>query len=194
VNRRTDQLDTAGKAKGVLRRTALSLLPLALAVGLLGSPPAAAAGGTGGSARVAVEVTPAERGLVVDYWKEGGPGVKAAAEAALTGSDADVQAFLTVADDLALQDTRVNAAQLASVGGSELLTAARAALSGTREELEAFVSWGWEDPMRQDNRVRVAQIVDTGGPNVQEAGRSALKGTGDDVRKFLTEGQYLQRE
>lgn len=103
----------------MLRRTALSLLPLALAVGLLGSPPASAAGATGDRAQVTAQanVTTAERGLVVDYWKEGGPGVKAAAEAALTGNDSDVQTFLAAVDSLAFQDERVSAAQLASVGG-----------------------------------------------------------------------------
>ncbi len=149
----------------------MGLLPLALAVGLLGSPPAsAAAGPTNGVRPTAVSaVGPADRGSVVDYWKAGsGPGVRAAAEAALTGSDVDVQNFLAAADGLVFQDERVTAAQFASVGGPELLTAARTALNSTREELETFLSWGWEAPMQQDNRVRVAQIIDTGGPNVQD--------------------------
>ncbi|MGW1211138.1 ALF repeat-containing protein [Streptomyces sp. NPDC002499] len=147
MNRRTDQFDSAGKRTRprVLRRAALGLLPLALAVGLLSAPPAtAAAGPTDGIPAAVSAVDPADRGLVVDYWKAGGPGVKAAAEAALTGSDTDVQTFLAAADGVAFQDERVTAAQFASLGGSELLTAARTALTGTREELETFLSWGWE--------------------------------------------------
>ena len=151
-----------------IQRTALGLLPLALAAGLLGAAPAAAVSAD------ASEVTAADRGQVVDYWREGGPGVKAAAEAALTGTDADVETFLAAAGELTLQDERVTAAQVAGVGGPELLAAAREALAGTQEDLETFVSWGWEAPMQQDNRVRVAQIIDTAGPNVQDAGRAAL--------------------
>ncbi|MFC9944335.1 ALF repeat-containing protein, partial [Streptomyces pratensis] len=154
--------------RGAIRALALSLLPLALTFGLLGSSPATAAGPDSGSAGIAVlaEATPTDRGRVIDYWKEGGPGVKAAAEAALTGSDAELQAFLTAVDDLSFQDERVSAAQIASVGGSELLTAARDALTGTPEQLHDFLDDGWEDPLRQDQRVRVAQVIDAGGPAV----------------------------
>src|SRR5947208_3448263 len=141
-----------------IHRTALGLLPLALAVGLLGAPPAAAVTTSAAALSGTSEVTAADRGQVVDYWREGGPGIQAAAE------------------ELTLQDERVTAAQIASVGGPELLTAAREALAGPREQLESFVSWGWEAPMQQDNRVRVAQIVDTAGPNVREAGQAALNG------------------
>ncbi|KOV68509.1 hypothetical protein ADL01_23215 [Streptomyces sp. NRRL WC-3618] len=41
-----------------------------------------------------------DRGRIVNLWKSGGPGLKAAAEVALTGGDADVQRFLTVVGPL----------------------------------------------------------------------------------------------
>ncbi|MGW1482530.1 ALF repeat-containing protein, partial [Streptomyces rubiginosohelvolus] len=141
----------------------LGLLPLALTVGLLSSPPAdAAEGGLDRDARISAlaEVDATERGLAVDLWKSGGPGVRAAAEAALTGSDTDVQAFLAAAEDLSFQDNRVSAAQVASVAGTELLAAARKALAGTQAELDEFLYYGWVGPLEQDQRVRVAQVVD----------------------------------
>ncbi|MGW1339063.1 ALF repeat-containing protein, partial [Streptomyces rubiginosohelvolus] len=145
---------------------------MALTLGLLGASPAVAGeGGPTAGISALAEADPTHRGLAVDFWKSGGPGVKAAAEAALIGSDADVQAFLAAAEELTLQDSRVSAAQIASVGGTELLAAARKALAGTPAELEDFLDDGWEDPLEQDQRVRVAQVVDSGGPAVQEAGR-----------------------
>ena len=127
-------------------------------------------------------VTSTDRGRVVDYWEHGGPGVKAAAEAALTGSDADVQAFLAAVDDLTFQDDRVSTAQLASVGGTELIAAARTgAIRSSGRNWTIFLDDGWMAPLEQDQRVRVAQIIDAGGPNVQDAGRAALNGTADDV-------------
>ncbi|MFF8965015.1 ALF repeat-containing protein [Streptomyces globisporus] len=182
--------------RSALRTLVLGLLPLALACGLLGAAPVSATEPERTTERIAAlaEATPSDRGRAVDYWVEGGPGVKAAAEAALTGTDAELQAFLTAADDIEIQDKRVSAAQIASVGGTELLTAARTALAGSREELEIFLSWGWEAPMRQDDRVQVAQVISAGGLAVQDAGRAALAGSADDVAAFLEEGQFAQRK
>ena len=196
MNRRTDQFEAAGKAAHLIRRTALSLLPLALSAGLLSSAPAVAAvvPETVASRGARAEGTSSDRSLVVDYWREGGPVVRDAAQAALTGSDADVTAFLTVVKDLAFQDRRVSAAQIASVGGPELLTAAHTALFGTPDALWDFLEDGWIAPAEQDNRVRVAQIMGVSGPNVQDAARAALNGTPEDVLQFLREGQYKQRE
>ncbi|MEU6395288.1 polymorphic toxin-type HINT domain-containing protein [Streptomyces sp. NPDC046939] len=170
---------------------------MSLVMGLIaaGPVPAAVASSTEESAaqEYSAEFALVDRGHVVDYWKEGGPGVRAAAEAALIGTDADVQKFLAAADDLEFQDDRVGAAQLASVGGTELLAAARRALAGSPEELDTFLATGWQGPLEQDQRVLVAQVIATAGPNVQAAGRAALQGTADDVRKFLSEGQYAQQ-
>ncbi|WP_157876858.1 polymorphic toxin-type HINT domain-containing protein [Streptomyces graminilatus] len=169
---------------------------MALSAGLLSSAPSVAAELPAGAAASvgASEVTSADRSMVVDYWRDGGPIVREAAQAALTGSNADVAAFLASTDDLALQDRRVAAARVASMGGSELMTAARTALFGTSDDLTDFLYDGWMAPMEQDNRVRVAQIMGVSGPNVQDAGRAALNGTPEDVLKFLREGQFKQRE
>ncbi|MBW8740215.1 MAG: chemotaxis protein [Streptomyces turgidiscabies] len=169
---------------------------MALSASLLGSVPAVAAEVPVRAAESVAtpKVTSADRSMVVDYWRSRGPIVKEAAQAALTGSDADVVAFLADAKDLNFQDQRVTAARIASVGGPELLAAAHKALFGDREDLWDFLDDGWIAPMEQDNRVRVAQIVGVSGPIVKEAGLTALNGTPDDVLKFLREGQYKQRE
>ncbi|WP_335936362.1 ALF repeat-containing protein [Streptomyces sp. PTD5-9] len=156
-------------------------------VGLLGSAPATAAEPPTDPGEVPA-VSLSQRGVVVDLWKSGGPAVKAAAEAALTGTDEDVMRFLAGAGDDAIQDNRVGVAQLAGVGGKELLAAARAALAGPPENLWEFLWTGWQEPLEQDQRVLVAQIIGVGGPEVQETGRAVLAGSAEDMRTFLNSG------
>ncbi|MET9647223.1 polymorphic toxin-type HINT domain-containing protein [Streptomyces syringium] len=162
-------------------------------VGLLGPTPAIADGATG-SDQSGLPILPPLRGQVVELWKAGGPGVKAAAEVALTGSDEDVAHFLDQVDKKTVQDNQVAAAQMSSVGGRALQEAARKALEGSPAELKAFLKDGWKAPLEQDDRVRVAQIINTGGNGVQKAGRAALNGTAEDVRAFLEKGRYAQRD
>lgn len=134
------------------------------------------------------------RERIVERWKTGGPGVKAAAEVALAGSDNDVMHFFAVVDGETFQDNRVVAAQKANVGGRSLQEAARKALDGTPGDLQKFLDEGWQGPLAEDQRVRVAQVINDGGPGVQKAGRAALNGTAEDIRKFLEEGQYSERD
>ncbi|MEV3993625.1 DddA-like double-stranded DNA deaminase toxin [Streptomyces sp. NPDC049837] len=136
-----------------------------------------------------------DRSYVVKAWREGGPGVKEAAEAALTGSDEDILTFLKTEEGLAqYHDERVAAGRMASVGGTGVREAARRALSGTQDDLEEFLINGWQQPQEQDNRVRVGQIMSTGGNGVKDAAKAALQGSPADVQKFLDEGQYQERE
>ncbi|MCP3819225.1 polymorphic toxin-type HINT domain-containing protein [Streptomyces sp. A3M-1-3] len=186
-------MSASGKVVRAIRVLCLSLLPLVFVAGLLGPVPASAVAAAT-DVENAASTQPTDRGRVLGLWKVGGPGVKAAAEVALSGSDADVQRFLAEVGDNAHQDDRVAAAQIASVGGQSTIEAAREALAGSPDELRVFLDFGWQAPLEQDERVRIAQVIDGGGPGVEEAGRAALKGTPQDVRKFLTEGQYAQRE
>ncbi|MFI1014869.1 polymorphic toxin-type HINT domain-containing protein [Streptomyces sp. NPDC020965] len=194
MKRRVHEPGIAAKAIRAIQVPSLGLLSLTLVVSLLGSPAAGTGQAPPNPAAGSVAIAPTDRSRVVEHWKAGGPGVKAAAEAALTGSDTEVQAFLAAVEDLSFQDVRVGAVQLSGLGGTELLAAARAALSGTPGELWSFVGWGWKGPIKQDNRVRAAQIISTAGPAVQDAGRAALNGTAADVSKFLTTGQHTQQE
>ncbi|BDH10616.1 polymorphic toxin-type HINT domain-containing protein [Streptomyces hygroscopicus] len=176
-----------------VRALHLSLL-CALLAGLLAPAPAWADGGATGPGDHPPSQISAKRAWIVEQWKTGGPGVKAAAEVALAGTDDDVMHFLTVVEGETFQDNRVAAAQRANVGGRALQEAARTALGENPDKLKAFLVRGWQAPLAEDQRVRVAQIINEGGPGVREAGRAALNGTADDVRKFLEEGRYTKRD
>ncbi|MCM2423911.1 polymorphic toxin-type HINT domain-containing protein [Streptomyces sp. RKAG293] len=167
-----------------IRVLCLGLLPLTLMATLLGSSTAMADDAPGGS----------DRGWIVRLWETSGPGVKAAAEVALTGTDADVQRFAAQLEETKFRDDRVEAAQIASVGGRRVQEAVNTALSGDAAEVAVFVRDGWRAPHEQDQRVRVAQIIDGAGRRVQAAGNAALSGTPADVLAFLSQGQYTARD
>ncbi|MFD0276833.1 polymorphic toxin-type HINT domain-containing protein [Kitasatospora sp. NPDC127111] len=140
-------------------------------------------------------VPQSDRGRIVQIWKDGGPGVKAAAEAALLGSDADVRKFLDA--DLKpaqLADDRLSATQIHDLGGQAVRDAATKALNGTPDDLQAFLATGWQAPLESDQRLQAAQLRNGAGRGVQEAGRAAINGSIDDIRNFLNDGQYTARE
>lgn len=120
-------------AVAATRALCLSLF-LALVAGVVGAAPATADEvidwdeyGT-----VTDHLPATDRGRVVELWKTGGPGVKAAAEVALMGSDADVKEFLGHEKDIAqLSDDRVATVQIFSAGGRGVREAAQKALAGT---------------------------------------------------------------
>lgn len=94
-----------GRGEGLsgLRNTCAVLLPVALVAGLLGGTPAAAADD-------AESDDSANRQMIVELWKTGGSGVKAAAESALLGTDEDVKEFFTSKDSIQYDDDRIDAA------------------------------------------------------------------------------------
>lgn len=114
----------AGKRRGVLRRTAGSLV-LAVLAGVLAAYPAAAEDTTDGTV---VPLSRSFRQQAVDLWESGGSEVRSAAETALVGSPDAIAAFLASYGDQEFQDYRVEAAQLAAMGGENTLEAARTAL------------------------------------------------------------------
>ncbi|MFJ7158843.1 polymorphic toxin-type HINT domain-containing protein [Streptomyces sp. NPDC101118] len=162
------------------------MLPLALVAGLVSAAPA-----------VAEDSVPqlTERQQALQSWRTGGPAVKSAAGAALSGSDDQVRAYLEagqkVAGDL---DLREAALQLVTDAGPGLREAAQAALAGTPEQLAAFMKDGWKAPLAQDEQVEAARITEGGGAGLREAGDKAMRGTPEDIRTFLSEGQYRRRD
>ncbi|MER7948087.1 chemotaxis protein [Streptomyces sp. NPDC096079] len=189
---RTQERQSPGIGMRALRTSTLGLSFMALTLGLLGTAPRSTDHDQGGEVQFAAlsDVTTTDRGRVVEYWQAGGFLVRPAAEAALAGSDSDVQAFLASAGELVAQERRARTAQLASVGGTELIAAARAAFPDPLA-VEDFLDDGWEAPAQQDRRIEVAQIISTGRPVVQETGRAALNGTSEDVSTFLRTGHQL---
>ncbi|PYC77009.1 hypothetical protein C7C46_20485, partial [Streptomyces tateyamensis] len=135
------------------------------------------------------------RQLAVRLMTSGGPWTKAAAEAALDGTDADVQAFLGGGLSLAQErDDRVSAQAIAkqSTNLEQRLAAERASVAPAAD-LRQFLVTGQYPGKDDDDRVALSQIMAAGGPGVKAAANAALNGTIDDVRAFLTTGQYKAR-
>ncbi|WP_405983817.1 polymorphic toxin-type HINT domain-containing protein [Streptomyces sp. NBC_00872] len=130
------------------------------------------------------------RAQIVRYWETGGVGLKAAAEQALLGGDADIQKFLDEAESIQFSDNRVETARLAMTGGPGLREAAKDALLTSPAELETFLLYGYEEPLDVDRKVEIARLVTLGGAGVREEGKAALLGTFNDRELFLNTGRY----
>ncbi|MEV7179945.1 polymorphic toxin-type HINT domain-containing protein [Kitasatospora sp. NPDC093679] len=168
------------------------VLPLALLAGLLSTAPA-----------VAEDPTPAglgatDRGKVVQFWQDGGPAVKAAAEAALIASGQDaIGTFLSSGRATAQeQDDREAALQIVAQGGRALREAAQHALAGNAQDLDAFLKAGWQKPFEEDQLVEATRIGDGpgAGRGLKEAANAALNGSVDRVQEFLNHDQYELRD
>ncbi|MCX4870844.1 polymorphic toxin-type HINT domain-containing protein [Streptomyces sp. NBC_00257] len=154
--------------------------------GLLGAPAAAAAE----NPTLPTDV----RAQIVGYWETGGVGLKAAAEQALLGGDAEIQKFLDEAESIQFDDNSIETARLVMTGGPGLRQAAKDAMLMSPAELEEFLLSGYQAPLDEDREVDIARLVTLGGAGVREKGKAALLGTADDRELFLNEGQYEARE
>ncbi|MEV7940102.1 ALF repeat-containing protein [Kitasatospora sp. NPDC088264] len=121
--------------------------------------------------------------------KETGPAVRAAGEKALAGTAADVRHFLDVElEERRQTDNRLKVARIFDGAGPALKKAAGKAISGSNEEILAFLKEGQFIARAEDeDRAKVQGILDDKetGPGVREAGEKALAGTAADVRHFL---------
>ncbi|MER8102871.1 ALF repeat-containing protein [Kitasatospora sp. NPDC094016] len=121
--------------------------------------------------------------------KETGPAVRAAGEKALAGTAADVRHFLDVElDERRQTDNRLKVARIFDGAGPALKKAAGKAISGSNEEILAFLKEGQFIARAEDeDRAKVQGILDDKetGPGVRAAGEKALAGTAADVRHFL---------
>ncbi|WP_167745486.1 hypothetical protein, partial [Streptomyces monomycini] len=116
--------------KGVLwrRGAGATVLSASLVAGLLGAGPAAAADPAD------QDVLPLRRGMVLDYWLDGGAGIKMAAEQALLGSDEDIQRFFTQKAGIAFDDSYIAASRILGEGGPAVREAAKAALKASKRD------------------------------------------------------------
>ncbi|MCU7825301.1 polymorphic toxin type 27 domain-containing protein [Kitasatospora sp. DSM 101779] len=165
-------------------------MPLALLAGLLSAAPAAA----DDPAPAGLGAT--DRGKVVQFWQDGGPAVKAAAEAALGASGQDaVGTFLSSGRAAAQeQDDREATLQIVAQGGRALREAAQHALAGNAQDLDAFLKDGWQKPFQEDQLVEATRIGNTGGRGLKEAANAALNGSVEQVQTFLNQDQYGLRD
>lgn len=178
-----------GKVRRALGRICGVALPVALTAGLMGAWPAAADDGYD------EEPPPASgRRLAVEYWQSGGPGIKEAAERALTGTDEDIKKFLVEAPEIRYDDDYVYASRMFNTGGPDVRAATKQALRGTRSDLSMFLINGWQEPLAHDREVEASTVINFGGPSVKEAGKTALKAGPDAVATFIEKGQYDARE
>ncbi|MEW1832448.1 polymorphic toxin-type HINT domain-containing protein [Streptomyces sp. NPDC088196] len=136
------------------------------------------------------------RQAAVNLLSSGGTWVKDAAEAALSGTDADVAEFVRAQLAIALeQDDRVSVAHIAAT--TKIPAQQQAALDTVDRPVGQVREWlrtrtypGKAD----DDRVAVAKIAADGGPGVKAAASKALDGTAADLAAFLQTGQYKARE
>jgi hypothetical protein len=120
---------------------------------------------------------------------DGGPSVRRAAEAALLGSDADVEAYFDYGGQVALEaDERAAVQVLAGMDGAALRSAAVAVLEKSPEEIEKFVYGGWRNAWALDERQRVYRALAAGGTTVKSAAQQALNGDTEDIESFLQDG------
>ncbi|MGW2016705.1 polymorphic toxin-type HINT domain-containing protein [Streptomyces sp. NPDC001927] len=184
VGRRRASRSVKRKPASNAHRAFAGLLASVMVSGLLGTTPA-----------IAEEADlPPDRRLAVDYWMDGGTGVKEAAERALLGTDADIEKFLADKELIQQIDDRVDLSRIINAGGPSVREAAMAARRGTPADVEAFLAGGWKAPHQIDQRVEAAKAINFGDVGVKEAGETALKGTPADVEKFLEEGQHNARK
>lgn len=140
------------------------------------------------------DAAPIDRSYVVTAWNVGGPQVKAAAEAALVGSDDEVRAFVTTGWQQAQQlDERDSLVDVMSSGGPTLRAAAQTALdkanAGDANAIGAFLGNGWQDASDTDRRISVDQLMATGGTEVKAAAQKVLDSDDPQVmRAFLDSG------
>ncbi|MGW2253275.1 polymorphic toxin-type HINT domain-containing protein [Kitasatospora sp. NPDC001660] len=83
---------------------------------------------------------------------------------------------------------RVKAVAAWQAGGPAVRHAAETALTGSADDLKAFLTGGQATATDQDLRAKIEDLVANSGPGVREAGAAALKGTADDLKKFLDKG------
>ncbi|GGL15240.1 hypothetical protein GCM10012284_57360 [Mangrovihabitans endophyticus] len=142
-------------------------------------------------AQVEPEAADCDRDAVVIAWRTGGSQVRAAAERALLGADADICAFLDT--DWAQRgrvDDRLSVNQILAAGGPTVRDAARQALDSTDPAaLGSFVESGWRQPSLTDQRIRVNQMLAAGGAQLRTAAQRALDaGTATAMETFLDSG------
>ncbi|MBO3095875.1 polymorphic toxin-type HINT domain-containing protein [Cellulomonas dongxiuzhuiae] len=131
----------------------------------------------------------ADRSWVVSLVSSGTPSVRRAAEAALLGSDADLQEFVESGFDEALAaDYRAAAQVLGSTDGPALRSAATKALAGPPEALRTFVDGGFRTAWAADEELRVVRAMDSAGAKTREVAEKALEGDVEEWSHFLSSG------
>ncbi|WP_052720040.1 polymorphic toxin-type HINT domain-containing protein [Actinoplanes rectilineatus] len=141
-------------------------------------------------ATAAAEDVYVDRAEVLQDLLTGGPSLRRAAEAALTGSEEDIRQYVVTGYDEAFAADELAAAQaLAGLDGPALRTAAQTAIAASPAAVSSFVRQGWESTWNADERMRATRVLENaGGPTVKTAAESALNGSTADIETFLSSG------
>ncbi|MFF7633057.1 polymorphic toxin-type HINT domain-containing protein [Kitasatospora sp. NPDC008050] len=83
---------------------------------------------------------------------------------------------------------RVKAVAAWQAGGPTVRRAAETALTGSDDDLKAFLAKGQATAADQDLRAKIEELVAGSGPGVREAGIAALAGSAADLQAFLDKG------
>ncbi|WP_433794894.1 polymorphic toxin-type HINT domain-containing protein [Actinoplanes sp. CA-252034] len=141
------------------------------------------------STPAAAETLAVDRATAVAHLVDGGPSVRRAAHAALTGSEADLQQYFSTAYREAHAADQIAAAQvLASMDGPTMRAAALQAIATSPAATEAFVNEGWVSSWSADERIRANRILESGGPTARAAAAAALGGSAEELENFLASG------
>ncbi|WP_423464687.1 ALF repeat-containing protein [Promicromonospora sp. MS192] len=137
-----------------------------------------------------------ERGRVVWAYKTGGRLVRAGAAAALTGSAADVTAFLAEGLPVArAEDNRAAMFSALDYSGRVTRAAIGDALEAGDSAVSAFLTGGFATAVHEDLRAMVLAVLDVGGTVVARRAAEALEnGSSDALREFLDVGQYTAQD
>ncbi|WP_221323048.1 deaminase domain-containing protein [Actinoplanes sp. L3-i22] len=128
------------------------------------------------TAQAEESTSPSPRLQAAIAWQSGGDSVRAAAAAALVGSDADLAEFLDTgwAEGTAA-DQRAAVLDILGSGGPAVQSAAQTALDSTdAKALTTFLQTGFAGAQDKDTRVRANQMLATSGPLLHAAVQKAL--------------------
>ncbi|MEU6974084.1 polymorphic toxin-type HINT domain-containing protein [Kitasatospora aureofaciens] len=111
-----------------------------------------------------------------------------AAGSLITGLLTTPAAAADTAPATAADPDRVKAVAAWQTGGPAVRHAAETALTGSADDLKAFLTSGQAAAADQDLRTQIEELVAKSGPGVREAGTAALKGSAADLKAFLDKG------
>src|SRR5207248_106321 len=137
-----------------------------------------------------------DRGILAQLKITGSANMQKAADAALAGSDADVQHFLQTRDYPGREtEDRIKVNQIMAAarqaGGVAVPDAAQRALDEENDAaLRRFLDADQYVAQQNDDRVKVNQILAKGGPELKAQAQAALDGPPALLRKFLQVDQF----
>ncbi|WP_415830236.1 polymorphic toxin-type HINT domain-containing protein [Kibdelosporangium persicum] len=127
----------------------------------------------------------------------GGAWLKASAEDALAGTEADVKEFVHIGLDNATEsDDRASVSYIVdSTTSPAMRQAALTALNGTWSQVKQFLDIGQHEVRADEYRIKIAQLMNGAGPRVKAAANAALNDGGvQALRDFLKTGYDVAQE